>query len=59
MEEILAEKFTTTHNERLRTEFDKLSENDDEEEGITRKDFDHVVLRMRKSKTTDNIPAEV
>ena len=59
--EFLAEKFAPTDKERLRDEFDKLPENEDVEQELTKKEFEDVVQRMRKAKATgpDNIPAEV
>ena len=59
--EFLKKKFSATERERLRVEFEALSESDDEEAELTRKEFDDAVDCMKNGKAVgaDNIPAEV
>ena len=43
-------EFTPTDKEKIRVEFDKLSEYDGEEQPLTREEFENAVSRMRKAK---------
>ena len=56
----LEQKFSSTEMESMRAEFEMLPEREDED-GLTRGEFDEAVKRMKKNKATgmDEIPAEV